>query len=99
MSGTLVPSGLKWNDPGDSTWDTDENDNITLLNDTLLSPQGLLNTDQTYFGATQIQQILRFNGSDYDIVPAPWESDPLTTTSSTTSSTTSTSTTSTTTTS
>ncbi len=87
MSGTLTPTGLRWNDPGDSTWDTDENSNIQDLNDDILKPDGLADVDNTLFSRPE-QIIRRDAGGDYDIINAPYASELMTTTTSTTSTTT-----------
>lgn len=87
MSGTLSPTGLRWNDPGDPTWDADENLNIDDLNDDLLKPDGLADVDNTLFDTPE-QIIRRDAGGDYDIINAPYASELMTTTTSTTSTTT-----------
>lgn len=92
MATTLTPTGLKTNDPGDNTWVDDQSDNMTLLNTTLLKPEGLADVDNTDFGANG-QVIKRGPSTDHLIVAAPWSGDEITTTSTTTTSTTSTTTT------
>ena len=90
MSGTLTPTGLRWNDPGDDTWDTDENANITDLNDTLLKPEGLADVDNTGFGTGFQDLVVRRNAGNngFDVVSAPYVAEFVTTTTSTTTTTT-----------
>lgn len=91
MSGTLSPSGLKWNDPGEEDWEDDENDNITLLNGTLLKAESMLDVDDTEFATNKPEMLIREDGAgEFETVYAPYASEFMTTTTSTTSTTTTT---------
>lgn len=89
MSGTLSPSGLRWNDPGDTSWLTDENNNIIDLNDDLLKISAL----DDFSGTPEQDHILKYNSGtgDFESTLAEYGYETITTTTtSTTSSTTTT---------
>ena len=94
MGATLSPSGLKTNDAGEDFL-TDENANITLLNNTLLKLSALADVDVTGISDDDVLQYNSGTTKWEPVAPSGIYTEPMTTTTTSTTSTTSTSTTTT----